>query len=260
MGLPSRSPSSCGRPGAGVPQSTVEVSVPVTGGRKPRGLIAAAVVAALVTVGALAAAAVLRWRTEAAGNAGQRPSAESTVEVGCQSNDCTVLVRTSVSQTTVDLVTDQGRSSSWLRFTGGPAGDVVIETTTGELGMRLTDDPLQCYAGEVNACLVRGSDRRGLAGVVAVDRSGTWSLLESHYLSDGGYLALADVEVGAAPEVIAVQHDCEGFTDCSGSPVFAQVFTLDGVEIGCTGNLYDIEDLPGYPEIQLTEDGLRTCG
>jgi hypothetical protein len=116
-------------------------------------------------------------------------------------------------------------------------------------------------ASSLSACVVRGGYDGGTAGQVVAGRSGKWSALTKPFVSDAGYLALAQVTADPGPEVIAVQHDCDRTTDpdCAGRPVFAQVFTMGSGEAGCTQDYPSLESLPGYPKVELTSGELGTC-
>jgi hypothetical protein len=229
--------------------------------RVPVSLVLTVVLAAVVTAAALAGAAVIGQR------AGELPTATasrvsgqpgSVAASGCLVEPCTVLATASVGGTTVDLVVDAGGSPGRLRIGGSSTGQLV-ETTITELGVRLTADSLQCVAGGPAACLVRGEHAEGVAGQVVVGRSGSWRVLQKPYVSDAGYLVLANIDDDAVPEVVAAQYDCAGSADCSRRPVFAQVFALEGQVLGCTKTYPKVARLPGYPQVQLTEAQLVSC-
>lgn len=227
----------------------------------PRSLVVAVVLSAVVAAGAVAGSAALRWRAvDAAGGLSSGQTAPDVDVSGCQVEPCQVLGTQTVGGTTIELVADAGAMSGRLRI-GGLTSGRVIETTITDMGVALTPDSLQCYAAVIYACLVRGNLQAGSAGEVVVGRSEKWSALQRPYVSDAGYLALANVTEDSAPEVIAVQHDCAGAApaDCANRPVFAQVFALTGEEIGCTKSHPRIEQLPGYPVIHLTPAQLRPC-
>jgi hypothetical protein len=174
---------------------------------------------------------------------------------------CTVLGTAAVAGTTVQLIADKGARSGRLRIGGPDSGDVIDATVT-DLGVMLTRASLQCVASTLSACLVRGRYQDGTAGQVVVGRSGKWSSLSKPFVSDAGYLVLAQVTADVGPEVIAVQHHCDRATvpDCASRPVFAQVFTMNGKEAGCTENYPGLESLPGYPEVRLDSAELSDCG
>jgi hypothetical protein len=233
--------------------------------RTPRSVLITFMVSLVVAAGAVATAATIRApgpgtaapsRTSVAPPATSQPVDAS----GCKRRPCTVLRTIAIAGSTVDLVADAGARSGRLRI-GGSGSGRVIETRITGMGVRLTQSSLQCIAGPISACLIRGDLDGGVAGEVVVGRSDTWSALEKPFQSDAGYLALSEVTGDASPEIIAVQHDCAGNEDsCPGRPVYAQVFAANGAEIGCTRHHYTkLEHLPGYPNIQLTAASLDPC-
>lgn len=227
-----------------------------------------AVLSALVAGGALVGAKLVREHRAAADapsvQQSTAPPTESTsVGVrGCRTEPCRVLAITRVAGTTVELVADRGNRSGRLRI-GGPSSSEVIETTVTDLGVTLTKSSLQCVAGAMSACMVRGAYEDGIAGQVVVGRSGKWSSLRKPFVSGAGYLVLAEVTgAQSGPEVIAAQHKCGRATaaDCAGAPVFAQVFAVaSGTEVGCTRTYSDVGSLPDHPDVTLTADELTTC-
>ncbi|GAB3468284.1 hypothetical protein [Actinophytocola sediminis] len=229
-------------------------------GRTPWLVIAAALVAVVVAAGALVGAVVVREHRADSAAAELPPTSVAPPTVtGCLAEPCQVLASTPVAGTTVQLVADAGARSGRLRI-GGPSSSDVIETTITDLGVTLTKDSLQCVATALSACLVSGAYEDGVAGQVVVGRSGKWSSLSSPFVSGAGYLALAEVAASqSGPEVIAAQYACAE-VDCADSPVFAQVFAISsGTEVGCTQDHDDVESLPGYPEVTLTDDELAPC-
>jgi hypothetical protein len=232
----------------------------VGGRRTPWGVVVAAVLSALVAGGALIAANQVGDRPARVSETSAPPTS-SVGPDGCRTPPCTVLGTASVGGTTVQLVADKGARSGRLRIGGPDSGDVIDATVT-DLGVTLAPGSLQCVAGTLSACLIRGGYHDGTAGQVVVGRSGKWSSLTKPFVSDAGLLVLAQVTADVGPEVIAVQRDCDRATvpDCSTSPVFAQVFTMNGAEAGCTGNYQALESLPGYPDVRLRSGDLSGCG
>ncbi|MGH3760928.1 hypothetical protein [Actinophytocola sp.] len=214
----------------------------VAGRRSPVAIIVAVVLSALVAGGALVVANQVRDRPVAAPTTTAAPT-PSVGPDGCLVRPCKVLATTPVAGTTVELIADRGARSGRLRI-GGPSARDVIDVTVTELGVKLTPRSLQCVAGTLSACLIRGPYDRGTAGQVVVGRSGKWNSLAKPYVSDAGYLALAEVTADVGPEVVAVQHDCSAGSDCAEAPVFAQVFTMGGREAGCTQDFGSVESLP----------------
>jgi hypothetical protein len=228
-------------------------------GRTPPALIVAAVLSVLVAGGALGGAAVVRLRaSQPAAVTSAKPATSSTIgPSGCVQEPCQILARTTVGGTVVELVADAGAASGRLRV-GGPTSGSVIEATITDTGVTLTADSLQCVAGGPAACLIKGRHDGGVAGQVVVGRSDSWSALEQRYISDAGYLALANIDGDTAPEIVAAQHDCAG-SDCAGRPVLVKVFSLTGKVLGCTKNYPRLDKLPGYPAVQVTRAALAAC-
>jgi hypothetical protein len=228
--------------------------------RTPWAVIIAAVLSALVAGGALVYAGQVRDRPGAAPET-TTPATTSVGPDGCVLRPCTVLGTVPVAGTTVELVADKGARSGRLRL-GGPASSDVIDVTITDLGVRLTRSSLQCVASSLSACMIRGEYKGGTAGQVIAGRSGKWSSLTKPFVSDAGYLELAQVTSDVGPEVVAIQHDCDRAAqpDWSGQPVFAQVFTMSGGEAGCTQDYDGVESLPGYPDVVIRSDQLAPCG
>lgn len=228
----------------------------------PRSVVVTVVLAVLVAAGALGGAGVLRWRAaQSAGTAttSQNPPATGGVGVsGCKLEPCKVLATTTVGGTIVELVADDGARSGRLRV-GGPSSGAVFETNLTDLNVLLTADSLQCVAGSLTACLIKGDYEQGTAGEIVVGRSERWSQLAKAYSSDAGYLVLANINGDAAPEVLAAQRRAGCARSGSPCPVFMQVFTFDGKVIGCTKEFPRLDKLPGYQGAKLTEAVLIPC-
>jgi hypothetical protein len=230
----------------------------------PRAVVVAVTLAALVAAGALGGAAVLRWRaTHAAGmptTSVKPPAAGAVGPSGCLKDPCQVVASATVGGTVVDLVADAGGTSGRLRV-GGPNSGSVIEASITDMGVTLTSDSLQCAAGGLAACLIKGKHDGGIAGQVVVGRSGYWSAQDQRYISNAGYLAVANVDQDSVPEILAAQRDCAG-TDpaaCAAKPVFIQVFSINGKVVGCTRNYPRLDKVPGYPAVQVTKPQLVPC-
>lgn len=232
----------------------------MAGARSPWAVIVVAAVSVLVAAGALVTAGQLRERAVLTSPTSAPPTTPDVGVDGCRIDPCTVLATTPVAGTQVELLADSGARSGRLRI-GGPGSSSVIEATITELGVRLTPDSLQCVARSLSACLVRGAYHGGLAGQVVVGRSGKWSSLVKPFVSDAGYLALAEVTANVGPEIIAVQHDCDPavIQDCTRAPVYARVFATTGAEVGCTRSHASLEDLPGYPTVEVRSNQLSPC-
>jgi hypothetical protein len=217
-------------------------------------VIVTVVLAVLVTAGALGTAGAIRWRAErsaATPTTSTKPPTSGAVGVsGCLVEPCQVLVRTTVGGTSVELVADNGARSGRLRV-GGPTSGSVIEATITDQGVQLTQDSLQCIAGGPAACLIKGEHDGGIAGQVIVGRSDKWSLTEDTYISDAGYLTLANINGDSSPEILAAQR--------AGSALFMQAFTIAGNLIGCTKDYPKLDKLPGVGNLKLTEAQLGPC-
>ena len=233
--------------------------------RTPTSVIVTIVLALLVAAGSVTTAALLR--PSGATTAGQTRSStpapapdQGETESACRRQPCKVVGTVVVAGSTVDLVADAGGTSGRLRI-GGPGSGRVIETTITKLGVKLTTSSLQCVAGPISACLIRGQFEGGIAAEVVVGRSDTWSPLENHFQSSAGYLALSNVtDSSPGPEIVAVQYDCHGGDACTDGPVFGQVFEATGAELGCTRHHYTkLANMPGYPNIQLRGVALVDC-
>lgn len=230
--------------------------------RTPTSVVVTIVLALLVAAGAVTTAALLRPggrpTAEPSGSSTPAPAPDQEDDAStCHREPCQVLGTVVVAGSTVDLMVDAGGTSGRLRI-GGPGSSRVIETSVTKLGVKLTTTSLQCVAGTITACLIRGAYDGGVAGEVIVGRSDTWNALENRFLSTAGYLALSNVAGNASPEIVAVQYECED--NCHSGPVFGQVFEANGTERGCTRHHYaKLENMPGYPNIQLRGVELVDC-
>lgn len=226
-------------------------------------MVVAAVVSALVAGGALVAAAVVRDRGETAATPTSSP-APTTSGVGldgCLVKPCQVLATVPIGGTVVELVADAGARSGRLRIGGAGSSD-VIEVTITDHGATLTPESLQCVSGTLAACVVRGQVTGGnTEAQVVVGRTGKWSDRGTPYVSDAGYLALADLMPDVGPEIVAVQHRCDRATtaDCSATKVFAEVYSLVGAKLGCTRTYTRLDSMPGYPNVDLADAALDPC-
>ncbi|WP_158892036.1 hypothetical protein [Amycolatopsis anabasis] len=232
----------------------------MAGSGPPRSAVVTAVVAVLVTAGALVTVALLRPRAEdsSAAEPNSAPAASAPAQE-CGDAPCQVLATQNVNGTTVELLA--GADGNDGRFRAyGPNSHVVIETKTTALGARLNQNSLQCVAGPVSACLVRGLNDGGMLGEVLVSRDNDWRSPEKPYFSDAGGLVL-DPVAGAAPDVVVVKHQCPsgGETKCQSRPVYAEVFDLAGEQLGCTRDYTSPSQLRGWPAINLVQSDLRAC-
>lgn len=237
----------------------------MAGRRTPTSLVVTIVLALLVAAGSVTAAALLRPSDQPAAQPARSstpaPAPEQEIDAAaCKHETCKVLGTRVIAGSTVDLVANASGTTGWLRI-GGTGSGRVIETTITKLGVKLSGSSLQCLAGSISACLIRGPYEGGVGGEVIVGRSDTWSPLDYQFESSAGYLALSDVvDDKPGPEIVAVQFDCKAGDRCTGGQVYGQVFQATGAELGCTRHHYaKLENLPGYPNIQLRGVALVNC-
>jgi hypothetical protein len=212
---------------------------------RPWAVVITIAVAALVAAGALATAATLRHR-DPAGTATDETTPPPTSGVGvdgCLVRPCTVLATAQVGGTAVDLVADRDGRSGRLRI-GGAGASKVVEATITSMGAALRQDSLQCMADTLSACLLRGTSGNGVVGQVVVGRSGEWSELSKPFVSDAGYLALAQVTQDVGPEIVVAQRRCRPAQDCSAAPVYLRVYNLRSQDLGCSRDYSRLESLP----------------
>lgn len=232
---------------------------------RPWAVVVTAVVCALVALGALVTAAVLRHERvtteESAGTSTPPPTTSGAGADGCLADPCVVRGPIPLGGTSVQLVADAGGRSGRLQIGGGGASD-VIEVTITKLGAVLGPDALQCVGGTLSACVVRGAADDGVLGQVVVGRSGKWASVEKPFASGAGFVAVQDVTgAQSGPEVLVAQHRCDpaGTADCSGTPVYVQVFTIGSDLLGCTRDYARLESIPGWPAADLSEATIRDC-
>jgi hypothetical protein len=232
-------------------------------GRVPPSLIVTVVLSLLVAAGALVGAGALRLhaaRTAQGPSTSGKPGANPLGSSGCLVDPCRVLGTATVGGTSMDLVADAGARSGRLRI-GGPNSSQVIPATVTETGVILTEDSLRCMAGGPSACLIMGRlpDER-VVGQTVVGRADNWASGQT-YVSNAGYLALANVDGDASPEILAAQHDCASSDPaaCAGRPVRIQAFDLSGSVVGCTRTYTGLERLPGFPVVKVTTADLGSC-
>ncbi|MCE7006001.1 hypothetical protein LWC34_24670 [Kibdelosporangium philippinense] len=208
-----------------------------------RSVTVTALLSLLVAAGAVGTAAYLRSKNdEAAASPTLQPQASSGI---CRHEPCEVVATAMMGNTRIELIRDAGGQGARLKV----GDDRVIESRLPGRGATLGPDSLDCVAGTLSACLVKGKLDTGTVGEVVVGRSGKWNVTTPTYLSTANYLKLTNVLGDGAPEVVTVQR---GF--------FAQVFTLEGADLGCTAVMRQ-DRLPGKPtEVKPTEAQLqRPC-
>lgn len=235
-----------------------------TAARTPRSALLTAVLAAVVTVGAIGAVFLLRPRPEAPPGAAEPAAAPVTPAVTCGGGPCRQLAAVTVGGTPVVLLTDTAGGSARLRV--GPEPGTVFELSIAQLGVRLDQNSLRCIDGPAPACLVRGDvgdDGTAAYGELLVGSGGVWRDPGKPFYADAGTLSLYDVTADASPDVIVVRHDCpdsaSGTPKCTTAPVLGEVYDLSGRSVGCTRRVTSPSDLRGWPDIRLTRADLRSC-
>lgn len=197
-----------------------------------RAVIATVAVAVILTAAAFGG--IYYLRTKALGLSAPQVAATSTPVGPCHVEPCTVLASALIGNSKIELWSDAGGRSGRVKI-----GDLLYESTITGRGAVLTSGSLQCVAGTLSACLVHGRITGGEIGEVIVSRSGNWEPADQPYFSDAEYLALTDVNNDNTPEVVVVQ---KGF--------YAQVFQLNGTEMGCTRRVARLNQLPGWPTVK----------
>jgi hypothetical protein len=205
--------------------------------------------AAAVTVAGLVYAFTLRPPTVSEPTSSPPPSEEG---LRCGSVVCRSVVKQAVGADQVEVLV--GKGSGRIKVSG-PSGTNIFELTIAESGAEVDDQSLQCVAGAVSVCLVRGRQGSDVVGEVLIGRAGSWSRAQVPYLSTGSNLALHDVDGDAIADVVAVQRVCDQ-TDCE--RFFAQAFSFAGktVELGCSDVVGEVGEVPLTPT--LAE--LHPCG
>lgn len=225
--------------------------------KAPRSVLVTAVLAVLVTVGALVTVMVLRSQRDAQGIGPDRtptPTTSTDAAEICGTRRCEVLTSAPLGLTTVQLLADVNGRNGRLRVLRG-ASSTVLEMAAAEMG--LTQQSLVCAKGPISACLVSGAYQGGVAGEVFVDGERGWEFPEPH-LSTAGYVDLMQVTGDETPDVVvATQPDCDGSAaECAGAPIVLEVFALDGKSLGCTQPYAALTQLP----VQLDGVALQQCG
>jgi hypothetical protein len=232
--------------------------------RTPRSALLTAVLATVVTVGAIGAVFLLRPRPQAPSGAAEPAAGPVASVVTCGGDPCRRLAAVTVGGTPVVLLTDASGGSAQLRV--GPEPGTVFELSVAQLDVRLDQNSLRCIDGAAPACLVRGDvgeDGTAAYGELLVAGGGVWRDAGKPYYSDAGTLSLYDVTADGRPDVIVVRHDCQGAASgtpkCEAAPVLGEVYDLAGTSVGCTRRVTSPSDLRGWPDIRLTRADLRAC-
>jgi hypothetical protein len=204
-----------------------------------------AVLAALVTVAALAGVASLRLRDDSSRiDAAAPPVPPQTATVDCGDGPCRTLASQDVGRQQVDLLADDQGGNG--RFS---SGGEVVQTSITELGARVDASSLSCVAASTSACLVSAPLGSGRIGELLVARDGDWSSVDKPYYSAAGAIVLGNVTGTDAPEVTVVES----------SPVLARVYALDGSVVGCTRKYSYPSQIRGWPTVKLLASDLRAC-
>ena len=228
-------------------------------------MVVTAIVCALVALGAVVTAGVLRHQRASSGATEETTTPPTTTTGagadGCLAHPCTVVGPVPIGGTTVQLVADAGGRSGRLQVGGGGASD-VIEVTITKLGAVLGPESLLCVGAAQSVCVVRGTGPGGMLGQVVVGRSEEWASPDKPFASDAGWIGVQDiVRRQTGLEVLVAQHRCDPATtaDCSTTPVYVQVFTLKSESLGCTRNYARLDSIPGWPAVDLADATLREC-
>jgi hypothetical protein len=233
--------------------------------RTPRSALLTAVLAAVVTLGAIGAVFLLRPRPDAPADAVAEPGAASPIPaVTCGGGPCRQLAAMTVGGTPVVLLADASGGSAQVRV--GPEPGTVFDLSIAQLGVRLGANSLTCIDGAAPTCLIRGDvgdEGTGAYGELLVNGGGVWRDPGKPYFADAGTLSLYDVTADGRPDVIVVRHDCPGAASgtpkCQASRVLGEVYDLAGNSLGCTRLVTAPSDLRGWPDVRLTRADLRTC-
>jgi hypothetical protein len=229
-------------------------------------MVVTVIVCVLVTLGALVTAGVLRHQRASGAHPEETTAPQTTTSGagadGCLTDPCTVVGPIPIGGTTVQLVADAGGKSGRVQIGGGGASN-VIEVTITKFGAVLGPESLDCVGGTQSVCVVRGASADGLLGQVIVGRSEKWASPGKPFVSDAGYIGVQDVlPRQSLLEVLVAQHRCDpsATADCSTTPVYVQVFTLQSESLGCTRDYARLESIPGWPTVDLARATLRDCG
>jgi hypothetical protein len=233
--------------------------------RTPRSALLTAVLAAVVTLGAIGAVFLLRPRPDAPAHSVAEPAAGTDPPaVTCGGGPCRRLAAMTVGGTPVVLLTDASGGSAQVRV--GPDPGTVFDLSIAQLGARFDANSLTCIDGTAPTCLIRGDvgdDGTGAYGELLVSGGGVWRDPGKPYFADAGTLSLYDVTADGRPDVIVVRHDCpdaaSGTPECQASPVRGEVYDLTGTSLGCTKQVTAPSNLRGWPDVRLTRADLRAC-
>jgi hypothetical protein len=213
-------------------------------------LVAVAAAAAVVLVGALVWALLLRLH-----DVPSYPGAASGA-IMCGTGACRLLATSTAGDGVAELFANSAGTNGHVKFTGR-TGTSVFQTDVDQADVVLTTGSLSCVSGAVPVCLVSGeyadqNARPGALGEVFVRRGGYWRQPGSRFLySSADSLVPAEGTGGGDPNVVTVQHDCGQATladrqgRCAQPDVIIQLFAADGTSLGCTLPATSVPLLPG---------------
>jgi hypothetical protein len=208
-----------------------------------RSVLVTVLLSLLVAAGAIGTSAYLRTRSEAQTPPSNSAAAPPATSETCRAEPCQVVATATLGSTRIDLITD----AHGARLKIGD--DRVVESRLPGRGAKLAERSLDCVAGTLSACLIRGDLDNGTVGEVIVGRSDKWNATTPTYFSNADYLSLVNVMGDGAPELVTVQR---GY--------FAQVFDVEkGNDLGCTANVPKPDRLPGWPTVKPDPHQLRPC-
>ncbi|GAA3434428.1 hypothetical protein [Kutzneria kofuensis] len=227
--------------------------------RASRPVFVAVVVAVLVFAAAIGTTLVMRQlrAAKAASTSTQpAPTAPTDPVQLCGQAPCVKLTSVSMPQfkETVDLLADGKGHFARLRITSD-RGAVLFSSQVPTVDAK----SITCEEGRTSACLLQGKDGGDLIGEVYTDDGGTWRQTPIPFSSDGGYLALRDVNGDAVPDVVTTQSRCDDNAPASCTKVAVAVFQLTGEEIGCSVAYASPRQLPGWPDVTPNPAKLSEC-
>jgi hypothetical protein len=230
--------------------------------RTPRSVLFTAVLAAVVTVGVLAAVVLLRPREQVPGEPGQPAIADAAPAapgINCGHSACAELGAMTVGGVPVVLLADGAAKHGRIRI----GADTVFPLIINDMGATLERDSLRCVDGATPVCLVRAKVEGGTVGELFVARGGIWRDTGKPYFSDAGTIALHDATADGIADVIVVRHECPGTQSgsarCQAAPVLAEVYDVARGSVGCTRRYTAPSELRGWPDVRLTRADLRAC-